>query len=217
MSRKMFLQKKRRLQKQVQVHYRNLVPSNKFSVFHFAKENIANSAWNVRKVYFILRQSTENSKIKRFLFCDYYCGIDDSCKKLEINMTYAEENGAEDEGRQQAEYLKRYAFRHASVCTAYVHRRKCSRWEGSRQKHKKKRKRRRRRREMRRASTSSSVRETLAAWRPFSRGVVADWRRCGPITRCDKKPRIHGAGWVTKGRFYSGWKISRRCGRSFPS
>jgi len=125
MSRKMFLQKKRRLQKQVQVHYRNLVPSNKFSST-LPRRTLPTLLETLGKYTLYLGSPPKIRKLKDSCFILAIIGIDDSCKKLEINMTYAEENGAEDEGRQQAEYLKRYAFRHASVCTAYVHRRKCS-------------------------------------------------------------------------------------------
>lgn len=92
----------------------------------FAKRTSANSARNVRKVLFISEiQSTENPFIL-YLSLRYR------------NRRFAQKNRnrrtrkrtgqkTSDEGREQAERFETVRIRHASVCSAYVRRRKCTR------------------------------------------------------------------------------------------
>lgn len=130
MSWKIFSQERSQLQNglriQVQVHCRNIPRLHKFSVFRFAKENIANSARNVRKV----RSWSRPPEIRSFVRSLFE--IPESRKKIRNRRTRKRTGqktpDEETKRRQRAEHFeKRYAFRHASVCTAYVHRRKCSR------------------------------------------------------------------------------------------
>lgn len=103
------------------------VPSHKFSLILFAKENAANSARNVRKVTLYtrnrVRRKCENSPIhlkyrKRFA----------RAKKKKKKTRDRHDVRGRGRGRRnqtkgdKRSVLKRYAFRHASVCTAYVRR-----------------------------------------------------------------------------------------------
>lgn len=212
---------------QVQVHCRNNIPClHKFSLFLFAKENAANSARNVRKVTLHtrnrVRRKCENSPIylkyrKRF-------ARKKKKKKSEIDMTYAEEDGAEETRRRETSGAfwngTRFVTLACAPRTCVV--RKCSRPRGTETAAEggRRGRERGRPRETRRAFdvVVSASRETLAARRalPFSRDVVADRRRCGPIVRCHRPRRKresarrrveHAKG---RGRFHTGVKKKKR-------
>jgi len=110
---------------------------------------------------------------------------------------YTEEDGTEKTRRRETRggVLKRHAFRHASACTAYT----CVVvnavvQEGPRQRQKEEEEEEKKATEGDEEGLDvvvSASRETLAARRalPFSRDVVANRRRCGPITRCHRPRR----------------------------
>lgn len=132
MSRKLFLRRKAdckivdKYKFKSTVAIINISCLHKFSIFRFAKETIANSAWNVRKVRFISGiQSIENPFV---LYLHLRYRNRRFAQKIRNRRTRKRTGQrTSDEGREQAERFETVRIRHASVCIAYVRRRKCTR------------------------------------------------------------------------------------------